>query len=197
MSIKSNIPQIAALRSRVEERFGKALAVHADFVALVTEIETTERVHVSESTLERLWGYSTRGYETVSLHTLDLLSGYACGFRWLEFCRQLHEKEGCESDMFNAECVHAADLSAGDRLQFGWLPDRLCIVRYLGDNRFVAEECCNSKMQPGDTFSCMQFTLGKELVMSDFRQCGSQPGSPSQNYAVGSKHGLTTLQRME
>lgn len=69
MSIKSNIPQIALLRQCVEERFGKPLTVHADFVELVSQIEILLRQHISESTLERVWGYSTRGYDTVSLRT--------------------------------------------------------------------------------------------------------------------------------
>ncbi len=79
MSIRSDIPQIAALRQRVEERFEKRLAVHADFLALVAVIEMEQRQHISESTLERVWGYSTRGYKTVSLRTLDVLAKYATG----------------------------------------------------------------------------------------------------------------------
>jgi hypothetical protein len=73
MGIKRNIPQIYALRQSVELRFGKKLAVHADFQSLVAEIEMEQRLHISETTIERVWGYSTRGYETVSLHTLDVL----------------------------------------------------------------------------------------------------------------------------
>jgi hypothetical protein len=65
-------------------------------------------------------------------------------------------------------------------------------VRYLGDNRFVAEHCENAKMQAGDTFSCLQFSLGKELILSDFRQANT-PDAISRTYTVGSRNGLTTL----
>ena len=188
MAIKSNIPQIAALRNRIEERFGKPLSVHADFLALVAVIEMEQRQHISESTLERVWGYSTRGYDTVSLRTLDLLSTYGAGCSWAKFCDSLEAE--CESALFNVESIATADLTIGDRLRIGWLPDRICEVRYLGNNRFIAEQCNNSKMHEGDTFSCLQFSLGKEAVLSDF--CQSNSPLP-QTYIIGKTHGLTIL----
>ena len=196
MAVKSNIPQISALRKRVEERFGKPLTVHADFLALVTVIETEQRQHISESTLERVWGYSTRGYNTISFHTLDVLSQYAEGCYWKDFCCKLHDEFGCESDFFNTEHISTKDLTIGSRLLIGWLPDRLCEVRYLGDNRFIAECCENSKMQVGDTFSCLQFTLGKESVLTDLHQAGT-PRNLLKSYCIGNKNGLTTLRHLD
>ena len=35
------------------------------------------REHISPTTLERVWGYSTRHYDTVSRCTLDVLARYA------------------------------------------------------------------------------------------------------------------------
>lgn len=195
MAVKSNIPQISALRKRVEERFGKPLTVHADFLALVAVIEMEQRQHISESTLERVWGYSTRGYDTISIHTLDVLAQYATECYWEDFCRLLHAESECESELFDVEHISSSDLSVGDRLQIGWLPDRLCEVRYLGDNRFVAERCENSKMQRGDTFSCLQFALGKEVVLTDLHQAAT-PENALKIYSIGRKNGLTTLRRL-
>jgi hypothetical protein len=45
-------------------------------------------------------------------------------------------------------------------------------------------------MQVGDTFSCLQFALGKELILSNFLHAGSDI---AQTYIVGQTHGLTTL----
>lgn len=194
MSIRSDIPQIKLLRERVESRFGKRPMIHSDFLALVAVIEEQQRQHISESTLERVWGYSTRGYATVSLHTLDLLSHYAEGCGWDDFCHQLHAESEYESELFNVEHIATDELSIGDRLQIGWLPDRLCTVRYLGDNRFIAEECHNAKMRAGDRFSCLQFTLGKELVLSDFIPNDATSSTIAQTYLVGRRNGLTTLQ---
>jgi hypothetical protein len=192
MSIRRDIPQISALRKRVEKRYGKKLAVHADFLDLSAEIEMMLRLHISESTLERVWGYSTRGYDTVSLHTLDVLSQYAEGCCWEDFCQQIRMESGCESELFNVEHISTRELTVGDCIQIGWLPDRLCEVRYLGDNSFVAERCENSKLKVGDTFSCLQFVLGQPLAMTDLCR-DNCPIGPT--YVVGQKNGLTTLMR--
>ena len=216
MSIESNIPQIATLRERVELCFGKRLQVHADFLALVADIEAAQRQHISESTLERVWGYSTRGYGRVSLRTLDVLAKYAGAESWSDFCAELKHTGIVESEMFDCDSVRSSDLHVGDRLRIGWQPDRLCRVRYLGDNRFIAEECKNSKMRAGATFSCLQFQLGRELVMDDFvngddtGQPAASPASPAspantasgtavlpQRYAVGRRHGLTLLEILQ
>lgn len=193
MSIKRDIPQISALRKQVEQRFGSSLMRHSDFVALVTEIEVELRTHISETTLERVWGYSTRGYDNVSLHTLNLLSLYAKGCRWSEFCETLHRESGNESGLFNVAHIATTDLQVGNRIRIGWLPDRECEVRYLGNNRFIAEQCKNSKMQSGDTFSCLQFTLGHELQLADFKSRHTASDSSEHTYIVGQQNGLTTL----
>ena len=193
MSINSNIPQIVELRERVESRFGKRLAVHADFVSLVAVIEMELRQHISESTLERVWGYSTRGYDTVSLRTLDVLAHYANGCDWHSFCELLARDGVCESELFNDEIICSSDLKIGDRLRIGWFPDRVCEVSYLGKNSFVAELCENSKLQVGDTFLCLQFVLGKPLIMCDLRRGDS---ASAQVYVVGQKNGLTILRKL-
>lgn len=194
MGIKRNIPQIYALRQSVELRFGKKLAVHADFQNLVAEIEMEQRLHISETTIERVWGYSTRGYETVSLHTLDVLSQYASGCYWDEFCKFLRNEANCESAFFNVEHIATNELSVGERLRIGWLPDRICEIRYLGENRFVAEHCENSKLQTGDTFTCLQFAFGLPLTMNDLRRNNALIGT---TYMVGQNNGLTSLVRIK
>ena len=190
MTIKSDIPQICALRERVEKKIGKPLNTHSDFVELTSLIELELRQHISESTLERVWNYSTRGYDNVSLRTLNVLSNFATENNWNSFCDLLNKENNIESQVFNLEVIATEDLCVGDRIRIGWLPNRLCIIRYLGENRFIAEECENSTMKKGDTFVCHQFILGKELVMSDFRQ-------ESKIYIVGKEHGITTLNFLE
>lgn len=188
MNFESNLPQIVTLRNSVEVRFGRPLTIHNDFLLLVTDIEDSLHEHISETTLERVWNYSTRGYNTVSLRTLNVLSRYCANCEWFEFCDML--KTG-ESGLFNVETVFSTNLTPGQRLRIGWLPNRLCVIKYLGDNRFVAEHCENSTMKEGASFSCLQFTLGKEAILTDFKQNYSD--APGNSYAVGTKNGLTTL----
>ena len=190
MNIKTDIPQIALLRERIEKSIDFPLNTHGDFLRLSAGIEFTLREHMSESTLERLWGYSTRRYDTVSVRTLNVLCRFTGIHSWEQFCESL-SSEGHESELFTGSTINAADLAVGTRIRIGWLPNRMCTVRYLGDNRFVAEETQNSTMQSGDTFSCLQFQKGRELHLDDFRKA-----NPSERfrYVVGINSGLTTLE---
>lgn len=194
MAIDSKSPQISLLREKVEKAFGRTPHVHSDFEDLRDSIFAASKDHISETTLERLWGYSTRSYDSVSRRTLDVLSAFAGANDWETFLQQLKEEGNSESDMFDYEFIDVTDLQPGDRLRIGWLPDRLCIIRYLGSSRFVAEETRNSKLEPGDTFSCLQLQLHRPLYVSDLRsESGELKGV---SYGIGLQHGLTTLQRL-
>ena len=193
MSIQANIPEIAALRREVESRFGRPLHTHADFVLLTEAIETALHEHLSPTTLERVWGYSTRHYDTVSRRTLDVLARYADRESWDSYCDYLRREAGTESDFFTEGILDVSSLSAGTRLRLGWQPDRVCEVRYLGDYRFIVESVTNGSLRVGDTFSCLQFQRGKPLYMDCFRRA-SDPSEENQRYAVGRENGLTLLE---
>ena len=143
MSIQANIPQIAALRKEVGERFGGPLTTHVHFVSLTDAIEMELREHISPTTLERVWGYSTRHYDTVSRRTLDVLARYAGQGSWEDFCARLKDEAGSESDFFTDGIMAVSALKEGTRLRLGWQPDRVCEVRYMGNNRFVVESVTN------------------------------------------------------
>lgn len=194
MAIDSKFPQVSLLKEKVEQAFGKRLHVHSDFENLRDSIFAATKEHISETTLERLWGYSTRGYDSVSRRTLDVLSVFTGVADWEAFLKQLKEEAKSESDMFDFEFIDVSTLQPGVRLRIGWLPDRVCIIRYLGDGRFIAEETRNSKLCPGDTFSCLQLQLHRPLYVSDLKDEAGQLKGVS--YGIGLQHGLTTLQRL-
>jgi hypothetical protein len=195
MSIQANIPEIAALRREVESRFGRPLHTHADFVSLTETIEVTLHEHLSPTTLERVWGYSTRHYDTVSRRTLDVLARYVGADGWDDYVDRLRSTAGRESEEFTDGVVNISSLAVGARLLIGWQPDRLCEIRYLGNFRFVVERVENSALRVGDSFSCMQLQLGQELYMDCFQRAG-EPLNENARYAVGQSHGLTTLRNL-
>ena len=193
MSIQANIPQIAALRRVAEESFGGQLKTHVHFVALTDAIESVLREHISPTTLERVWGYSTRHYDTVSRRTLDVLARYAGQGSWEEFCTRLKDEAGSESDFFTEGIMAVSALKVGTRLRLGWQPDRVCEVLYMGNYRFVVEDVTNGSLRVGDSFSCMQLQVGIPLYMDSFQREG-ETSDGNQRYAVGRKNGLTLLE---
>lgn len=196
MSIQANIPEIAALRREVESRFGRPLHTHADFVLLTEAIEEALHEHLSSTTLERVWGYSTRHYDTVSRRTLDVLARYAERESWDCYCDYLRREAGTESDFFTEGILDVSSLTVGTRLRLGWQPDRICEARYLGDYRFIVESVTNGSLRVGDSFSCLQFQQGKPLYMDCFRRA-DEPTEENLRYAVGRENGLTLLEIIE
>lgn len=131
----------------------------------------------------------------MSLHTLNLISRYIGKKDWQHFCDSLAESGLIDSDMFEGEAIRSVDLKIGDKLQLGWLPDRLCVVEYLGNNRFRALECENSTIQPGDTFSCIEFRLNLPAIMEHFIAAGNDSLTPKR-YVAGLKHGISYLKKL-
>ena len=190
MSVPVNTPEIHALRIRVEETFGQPLETHNAFLALVDSVDATLREHLSESTLERLWGYSTRCAEAVSLRTLDVLARYTGVASWKDFRTCLKTSSPIESEEFAGETIMTTRLQPGSRLKLGWLPDRLITVAYLGQNRFVVEESLNSSLKPGDSFECLQLQVGRPLYLDRFRRAGA---TAEARYVAGERNGLTSV----
>ena len=196
MSIQANIPEIAALRKEVESKFDSPLHTHADFVSLTEAIEAALHEHISPTTLERVWGYSTRHYDTVSRRTLDVLACYADKKNWDGYCKYLKQTSGTESDFFTDGLLAVSTLNIGTRIRLGWQPDRICEVRYIGDYKFVVEQVKNGSLQVDDTFSSLQFQLGQVMYM-DYFQRADTCATDNVRYAVGRENGLTMLEIIE
>ena len=188
MSISVNIPEITALRRRVEEVFGASLQTHNSFISLSEAVERALREHLSESTLERLWGYSTRESSAISLRTLDVRARYCGNAGWEAFKSGLKGK--VESEEFATEGIAVDNLRIGDCIQLGWLPDRLVTIRLEVDGRFSVIDSVNSSLKPGDSFNCTIFQKDRPLYLDHFRRAGSDSES---RYVAGERSGLTTL----
>lgn len=192
MGIKSSVPQIKMLRLEVEKKFGKKCEVPSDFVGLTDQIELILKQHISPSTLERVWNYSTREQCAISMHTINILCEYIGCSDWTTFCKSLNESGVIDSEMVEGEYIPGNSLLIGDRLEIGWLPDRKCVIEYLGEYKFRAIHCENSTMQAGDTFKCVEFMKNQPAIMDEFIQSGDPDQFPKR-YVAGKHHGLSFI----
>ncbi len=189
MRVKINKPEIAALRLAAEDKFGCPLRAPRHFTALSFEIEETTKEYLSETTLQRLWQYKA-GYPTAAIQTLNVLCHYLGISDWEAFCSSINDSSGIESQMRSNDGIDIDSLKAGTRIRFGWLPDRLCVVKYLGDHRFEAVETHNSKLCVGDTFTCINMQKGREMCLDRLKR----KGQPEMSYVIGTRNGLTSLE---
>ncbi len=183
------IPELAYLLKRVEDRYGRVVSTSTDFESLSVTIERETGDFISSSTLKRLWGY-------VSLHpaprvaTLDVLSRFVGCKSFADFRKSLKEDPAFVSGFFTAKFVSAADLCQGSMVLIGWAPDRLVKLEYLGDERFCVVSSENSQLIQGDTFTAAQFILGYPMFVDRILRDGQW--TPS--YVAGKTDGLNILE---
>lgn len=192
MRINIENSDVAALREKVEKVIGK-INGHDKFLKLETLIEEKCKEHVSITTLERLWGYSTRNANNISEGILDIISEFVDAKSWDDFCKSLHERK--ESELFESkDTINCDKLEKGIRIRLGWQPDRICDIEYLGDYRFVAVRTENASIRPGDTFRCFQIQKGRELYMDNFTRHGEQETNSNTRYVVGQINGINIIE---
>ena len=132
MGTNINIPQILALRKEVERNFGK-ITSHSGFKNLSEQIEQRCREHISITTLERIWNYSTRNADNISVRILDIISRSVGADNWENFCDTLYIKAQKESELFRSDdAINCSELTEGTRIRIGWMPDRECEMEYVG-----------------------------------------------------------------
>lgn len=198
MSINKNIPQVEALKKDVEKKLGYKLTTHYQFVELMHLIEEELHEHISETTLERVWNYSTRHYDNISLRTLDVLCRFVEGSDWDKYCDNIRKRWKRESGLFEDEAINVCNLRPGCRIKIAWLPDRVCQICYIGNYLFEVLDSKNSSISPGDTFNCFLLQKGRPMYMDNFRRRDEKEYVVSgARYAVGQDNGLTALEILE
>ena len=102
MSVNIETPQVAALRREVEKVVGN-VGGHDKFVKLTELIENKCKEHISVTTLERLWGYSTRNANRISERILDIIARFVDAKSWDNFCTK--QSANCESILFEGNGI--------------------------------------------------------------------------------------------
>ena len=176
-SFLSDSIEVQQTKQAVEARYGSRPDSPADFAELSLHIKQATGKEISSDTLSRIWGYK-KGYEHVRRSVIEILNEYA--------------HAGEESDFVYDVAVRAEEIHAGQKVRIAWLPDRICVLEYLGEYRWRVANVCNSKLQPGDTFSCRVIAKRQPLIVDHLQtNNGCYDG-----YAIGGKNGLTSVEKI-
>ena len=159
---------IQLLREQIEKTIGRKIIHPRDFEYLSQFMFKQMKTNVSVSTLKRLWGYVASS-NSWRVNTLDILCAFVGYSSWEGFRKYVDSvpASSIESNIALGERLLAQDLEPGEMLRVEWLPNRVCIFKYLGDERFVVEHSTNSKLSVGDEFLCSLFIAGEPLSLSD------------------------------
>ena len=181
-------PEIIQLRNDIEQHIGLKLQSPNDFQQLIQQIWSTQHRILSLSTVKRLWGY-VESNASPRISTLNILSQFLSYTDWNAYLVALEQRTESESALFEGEGIRSTELTEGDLVEVSWLPNRMCIFRYLGNNHFVVEEVKHAKLHVGDTFNAVTFVIGKPMYLD---QLALQDDTIT-SYVAGKKNGITSV----
>jgi len=187
--MEKQIPELACLLKKVEERYGRGVNTSTDFEALSVTIERETGEFISSSTLKRLWGYVSL-QPSPRVATLDVLARFVGHASFSAFCKALKSDPSFESGFFTTRFVVSDELDEGDTVVVGWAPNRLVRLLYLGNSAYRVISSENAKLREGDEFTASQFMLGYPLFVDRIMRAGEY--TPS--YVAGKIEGLNYLE---
>lgn len=179
------------MRADIEKQVGRSLQSPNDFQYLIQQIWKSKHSILSLSTIKRLWGYveSSSMPRISTLNTLSQFIGYA---DWNAYLVALEQRSEIESALFDGEGIRTAELTINDRIEVTWQPNRRCVFRYIGGQRFVVEEAVNSKLHQGDTFDAVCFIVQHPMYLDNLLLADGTHTS----YVAGKKNGLTSAKKL-
>lgn len=176
--------QIKKLCKRVESTVGFEATSPKLFERMALMIFERTGTLLSATTLKRLWGY-LREPMTPRKTTLDVLA-QCCGWRNYDdfVAGNIPEIESgyVGSRVLNVE----RDVVPGELVRLMWRPSRICVIRYLGDRKWMVVRSEGTRLAPGDTFVCPMIVAGEPLYLDNVRHAGSRPGV----YVCGRRNGV-------
>lgn len=175
---------IDKLRSDVEYFSNISPRTPKDFERLNYIISQRVDNAVSTSTLKRFWNY-VEGDVSPSPNTLECLARFV-GYRtFRKYCEAKSVPES-QSGFLSEKTLDIRNLKRGTLVRLTWMPDRVCLIRYLGEGEFKVLESVNAKMLPGDIFHCALIMEGQPVYFQAIRRKGRVISA----YAAGLRDGV-------
>ena len=171
----------------IEKAIGKEMRTPKDFEELRERIYERLHLMVSTTTLKRIWGYLNDNVQTRP-STLDILAQYIGYSNFQDYMNNKTKyQEVIQSSFVLSRKLNVQeDLKVNDKLLLTWLPDRRCEIIYMGNLIFRVLSSCNTRILPGDTFTCSLFIEGEPLYIDNLKQGNKSPVS----YVCGNISGI-------
>ena len=97
-----------------------------------------------------------------------------------------------ESGFFSTVCITSEELRPGEKILFGWEPNRLVTLLYEGNDIFTVLKSENAKLKADDRFRAAQFLLGYPLFIDHI----DRADGPTPSYVAGKTNGLNRIERL-
>ena len=176
------------VRKMIEAKFSSPLQYPQQCEALAMAIKDATGQTLGTTTLKRMMGF-VNGPASPRLSSLDIIAQYL-GYPDYDLLAKDIGQDADISDFREVESLDSADLEPGEQIQLTYQPNRLLVLTYIGDNKYVVNESLGSKLLKGDKLMIAGFYVGFTLLISDVERSGRHFGS----YQAAKQGGLTSVE---
>lgn len=176
--------QIGQLKADVLNKFGRSVESQKDVEDLREAIFRETKSELSSFTIRRFFGI----IEYKNNHrasSLAIFARYVGYMGWSDFCDKIQIDSGFVSENH----IYSSDLQLFDVVEFSWMPNRICRVKYLGDSKFEVIYVESAKLEEGDTFYAEDFMQGNPLICTKVMRKNQN----LHTYIAGQHNGLSSV----
>lgn len=160
---------------RIRLKSGLEMTQSKDFDILAESVKEKTGESLGVNTLKRVFGYKTRNV-VARVSTLNIIARYLDYSDYESMIKDLGEDADI-SQFTSIDCIEAKDLDKGDRLKIKYDPNRVFLLTYLGDMKFLVDEAEGSKnIIKGDILTITQFVAGRRLIAVNVERNGKDLG---------------------
>lgn len=161
---------------RLREKVGLGMTRSADFDVLSQAIKECTNENLGVNTLKRLFGFKTDKV-VPRLSTMDVIAQYLGSSDYETLVKELGED--ADISLFTpVDGIDVRELAKGSQIRVTYDPNRLFILTYIGDFRFIINEVEGSRnIQKGDLLTITQLAVGHRLVVAQVNRNGVNLGA--------------------
>ncbi len=176
------------IKQMILEKFNSPIQYPQQCEVLALAIQEETGQMLSTTTLKRMLGF-VNGPANPRPSSLDIVAQYLGYPNYNLLAKDLGEDADI-SDFRVVESIDSADLVVGEQIQITYHPNRVLVLSYLGDNKYLVNESRGSKLLKGDKLMIAGFYVGFELLISDVERDKQHLGS----YQAAKHGGLTSVE---
>lgn len=171
---------------------GLSFAQSKDYSLLAEMILSTTGEHISDNTLRRVMGVKEDAGVPRPV-TLDIIARYLGYESWNLYQRFGNEEVSDSRFIEQKNVVASSQLVIGQKLQLQYHPNRILILEYQGDEKYVVRSVSGGSLQEGDLLTIYNFVEGMTLFVSNVERKGKSLGQ----YLAGEVSGLLSVKLLD
>ena len=175
---------------RIRDKVGLEMNYASDFDVLVEDIQRVTKQHLGKNTLRRIFNFNMTNNVVPRESTMDVIARYL-GYSDYKYMLKELGPVADISVFAPVDSLDSSDVKPGTQVQITYDPNRIAILSYMGENKWLVNEIEGShNIKKGDILTISQMAVGFQLIVSSVLRDGVDLGS----YLAAQERGLKSIE---